>query len=642
MTLSDTAGTPPQVGVEQTFHPHSFLASPIQTDWSAIPDIGIENSIPIPPIAQPVIEVLEEAAINALEPEDVAGVSLKHDPQRRYKPYGTFEQAFYDRSKMMGICGAAGTGKSRGILEKIHLICEKYQGARILIVRQTRESLSEAAMMTYETQVLPEGHYLLNGALRSHRQKHSYATKSEIIWGGLDKPGKMMSTEYDIIFIQEALDVRREDIDMLKTRLRSGVLPYQQLIMDYNPGDPMHWIHQAVLAGEFTEYKTVHEDNPILWEEAPLEVQNTIKRLIEQNGALGRLGDIWPAVSPDGRRGRWTTRGAEYIEVLDSLTGARKLRLRYGIWATAEGAVYQDCWNKDVNLIKRFDIPVEWRRVWTIDFGFTSPFVLQMWAINPLGIMFLYREIYYTRRVVEDYARQALAECGYEFNPESGYKQIGTVIDVLPECVVCDVDREGRETFEQKTGIRCVTAYKSKKVGIDTGIQATQQRLKANSAGHARLYIMENVVVERDPELKKSGLPQCTVEEIDGYVWDTTGNQIKGERPLGKNDHGMDSMRYAVCYIDNIVGDMKASEVLMGAEEPYPGMVVSVPGFRENNERYPRRTEIDQDGIGVKRHDNGVLNGSSIGGRRRASGSSRLAEEYKAKTGRDRSERYGR
>ena len=643
MNVASAVGSPPQIGLESNFYPQDALATLLQQDWSEVPNVGMENPIPPSPFAQPILEVLEEQADNSSEPIGVSGVSLKHDPQRRYKPYGTFSEAFYDRSKMIGFAGPAGTGKSRGILEKLHLICEKYRGARILIVRQTRESLSEAAMMTYEMQVLPEGHYLLNGALRSHRQKHTYATTSEIIWGGLDKPGKMMSTEYDIIYIQEALDVSRADVDTLKTRLRSGTLPYQQLIMDYNPGDPMHWIHQAVLAGEFREYKTAHEDNPILWEEAPLDAQNTINRIIEQNGALGKLGEMWPATAPDGRRGRWTERGVDYIEILDSLTGARKLRLRYGIWATAEGAVYEDCWNRDINLIKRFDIPATWRRVWIIDFGFTSPFVLQMWAIDPFERMILYREIYYTRRVVEDHARQALAVCGYEFNPESGYKQISNIVDTLPECVVCDIDAEGRETFEQKTGIRCVTAYKSAKVGINTGIQATQQRMMAQDNGQARLYIMENSVIERDSALKDKGLPQCTVEEIDGYVWDTTGNQRKGEYPLGKNDHGMDCMRYGVCYIDNIVGDMKAADVVAGAEEPYPGMVVAVPGFRENNQRYERRVPSDDSVIRVRRHDDGaILNGSKIGGRKRQSGSSILSAEFEAKTGRSRSVNFGR
>jgi phage terminase large subunit len=640
MNITSAVGFPPNVN--NSVYSQSALASFLQQDWSKVPDVGVENPIPPPQYALPIVEVLEEEAENVEEAIKDVKFSLKHDPQRRYKPYGTFAEAFYDRSEIVGFAGPAGTGKSRGILEKLHLICEKYEGARILIVRATREALSEAALMTYENQVLPAGHYLLTGAARSHRQKYAYSTGSEIIVGGLDKLGKLMSTEYDIVFIQEALDIKREDMEMLKTRLRNGILPYQQLIMDYNPGDPMHWLHQAALAGEFVEYNTVHEDNPILWEEAPQEAQDAIKRLLEQNGALGKLGEMWPVNAPDGRRGRWTQQGVSYIAKLDGLTGARKLRLRYGIWATAEGAVYQDCWHRDINLIKPFEIPAAWRRIWIIDFGFTSPFVLHMLAVDPVGTMFTYREIYHTRRTVEAHAKQALAICGYEFRPESGYIKISNIVDTLPECVVCDVDAEGRETFEQKSGIRCVAAYKSSKVGIDVGIQATQQRLKANEQNQSRWYIFENAVIERDPLLKDGGLPQCTVEEIDGYVWDTTGNQRKGERPLDKNNHGMDAMRYGVCYVDNIVGDVKAGDVVMGAEEPYPGMVVAVPGFRENNQRYERRVPSDDAVIRVHRHDDGMtLHGSKIGGRR-ASNSSKLSQEYEAKTGRVKSGHFGR
>jgi predicted transcriptional regulator len=41
-----------------------------------------------------------------------------------------------------------------------------------------------------------------------------------------------------------------------------------------------------------------------------------------------------------------------------------------------------------------------------VDFGYTNPFVMQWWAEDPDGRLYLYREIYRTRRLVEDHAKR--------------------------------------------------------------------------------------------------------------------------------------------------------------------------------------------------------------------------------------------
>jgi hypothetical protein len=63
-------------------------------------------------------------------------------------------------------------------------------------------------------------------------------------------------------------------------------------------------------------------------------------------------------------------------------------------------------WDRAVHLIDRFDIPADWRRIRSIDFGYTNPFVCQWWAIDPDGRMYRYREIYRTRRLVSDHAAE--------------------------------------------------------------------------------------------------------------------------------------------------------------------------------------------------------------------------------------------
>src|SRR5579871_192987 len=200
------------------------------------------------------------------------------------------------RAKEVVLSGPAGTGKSRACLEKLHICAEKYAKMRGLIVRKTRESLTESALVTWEKKVVPAGHAALTAVRRNFRQGYQYPNGSEIVVGGMDKPSKVMSTEYDLIFVQEGIELAEGDWEALTTRLRNGKMPFQQLIGDTNPDSPTHWLKRRADAGQTVLLESRHEDNP--------------------------------TVTP------------EYLATLDALTGARRLRLRFGKWVQAEGQVY--------------------------------------------------------------------------------------------------------------------------------------------------------------------------------------------------------------------------------------------------------------------------------------------------------------
>lgn len=202
----------------------------------------------------------------------------------------------------------------------------------------------------------------------------------------------------------------------------------------------------------------------------------------------------------------------------------RHARLRRGVWAAADGAVY-DAWDPQQHVVEPFPIPAAWRRIRAIDFGYTNPFVCQWWAIDPDGRMFLYREIYRTRRLVQDHAK-------HMFELSRGERIDATVTDH---------DAEARATLEHY-GIDTTPARKA----IVPGIQAVAQRLRAADDGKPRLMLLRDALVEPDRELVDAHLPFCTAQEFDSYVWSKRGD----ERPLDQSDHGMDAMRYAVRFVD--------------------------------------------------------------------------------------------
>ena len=239
------------------------------------------------------------------------------EARRYYKSRGAALALWRNTNAEVIISGPAGTGKSRACLEKVHACCLRWPGTRALVVRKTRESLTESALVTFESCVVPANDPLLAGTQRRMRQSYRYANGSEIVVGGMDKPSKVMSTEYDLIYIQEAIELFEDDWESLTTRLRHGVMPFQQILGDTNPDAPTHWLRRRADAGRCVMLEIRHEDNPVMWDEA---------------------------------RGGWTDVGRAYIAKLDALTGARLDRLRYGRWVAAEGVVYDE-WDRRKHLI---------------------------------------------------------------------------------------------------------------------------------------------------------------------------------------------------------------------------------------------------------------------------------------------------
>lgn len=428
-----------------------------------------------------------------------------------YVPRGAAYSLFKSKTSQIVLSGPAGTGKSRACLEKLNLLNLLNPGARTLVVRKTLASLGSTGLVTWREKVVKEGleHGVLSffGGSAQEPAQYKYSNGSVLVVGGMDKATKIMSSEYDAIYVQEATELDENDWEMLDTRLRNGRISFQQLMADCNPDKPTHWLKQRADRNSTLMLHSEHRDNPVLF-------------------------------GPDGQP---TEFGQTYLEKLSKLSGVRKLRLCDGIWAAAEGLVYED-FDPNVHLVDRFPIPWDWPRCWTIDFGYTNPFVCQFWAEDPDGRFFRYREVYYSRRTVDRHC-ETIARLVME-NPvkSSDGSWQGKWLEPQPVDVICDHDAEGRAVLENCLGLSTRNAHKA----VTEGIQAVQGRLIAADDGKPRLYFMRDSLVERDPELADAKKPCCTEDEITGYIWEDKGK----ETPRKQDDHGLDCTRYRVAEME--------------------------------------------------------------------------------------------
>ena len=415
------------------------------------------------------------------------------------KLYGPAREFWKYKGAEAILSGPYETGKTYSWLTKLHALCVKYPNTQAVIFRQTYKSLLTTVVKTYENKVLPIKPDSKKSPIRklgkSRPEFYEYPNGSQLYVVGLDNPDKLLSGEFDFAGGAQLEEISLNAWEQILSRLtgRSGNTPYTQLMGDCNPGPPNHWILERESLKVFTQ---LHRHNPTLYD--------------QQTGEL-------------------TAQGERTMMILNSLTGIRHKRGVLGLWVGAEGVVYDE-FDHTRHAIDPFEIPDDWRRFRSIDFGYTNPFVCQWWAQDPDGRLYLYREIYMSQRTVRDHAE---------------------VIKRYPERIeftVADHDAEDRATLRQH-GIPTMAAKKD----ISPGIEAVQLRLREAGDGKPRLFIFKNAVVDIDTRLIDSKRPTSTLDEIGTYAYPEgiDGKPVK-EAPIKVDDHGVDAMRYAVMAVDGI------------------------------------------------------------------------------------------
>ena len=211
------------------------------------------------------------------------------------------------------LAGPAETGKTIACLWHLHNLARIWPGLQGAIVRKTYASMPGTVLETFEKKILPvppdnpESQIVAFGGKRPDR--YLYPNGSVIWVGGMDNPDRVLSSERDVIYVNQAEELSLEEWETLATRTtgRAGNMPNAFLMGDCNPAYSTHWIMRRAAAGTLQKIDSRHVDNPTLYDGAD-----------------------------------WTEQGKRTLSVLDGLTGARKQRLRFGLWIDeVEGALWE-------------------------------------------------------------------------------------------------------------------------------------------------------------------------------------------------------------------------------------------------------------------------------------------------------------
>jgi hypothetical protein len=233
-----------------------------------------------------------------------------------FRPRGGMKEIFsiYDREVLVE--GPAGTGKTRAILELLHLAC-KNRPIKTLVMRKTHRSLADSVIHTYQNKVLhPLDGVKFFGGNSVEPEAFQYPNGSRLILGGMDDPSKVLSTEYDKIYVNEATEIKEDEWVTLLNRLRNFKHPHMQAFADCNPTYGKHWLNRRAsprmengvyLPPLMRRVRTTHRDNPLFYDD----------------------------------EGNLTEEGEIYIHGLElSNHGSMRERFLLGNWVGVENAIY--------------------------------------------------------------------------------------------------------------------------------------------------------------------------------------------------------------------------------------------------------------------------------------------------------------
>lgn len=278
-------------------------------------------------------------------------------------------QFLLDKHKHIGYGGARGGGKSWSVRTKAKLLCVRYRGIKVLIVRRTYPQLEENHIVPLKEEIPKE-----IATYNEKNKKFTFKTKSSIKFEYCRNDADLenfQGKEYDVIFIDEATQFSEHQLKVIAACCR-GVNDFpKRIYYTCNPGGQGH----AYIKRIFIDKKYNTGENP--------EEYSFIQALVSENVALMQ-------------------KDPEYIQQLEALPPKLRKAWLEGSWDIFEGQFFEEFIDnpehyedgKWTHVIEPFEIPDDWNIIRGYDFGYAKPFSIGWWAVDYEGVLYRILEMY--------------------------------------------------------------------------------------------------------------------------------------------------------------------------------------------------------------------------------------------------------
>lgn len=274
-----------------------------------------------------------------------------------------------DNHRHCGYGGARGGGKSWAVRVKAVLLCCRWKGIKILIVRRTYKELLNNHIGPLKA-LLPK-----DVASYNKTEKVFTFVNGSTIWFGYcandSDLDQYQGAEYDVIFLDEATQLKEEWIKKINLAVRQPNGLPKRTYYTCNPGGVSH-----------NYIKRLFIDKKYEGAEIP-ENYSFTQALVTDNDALMKMQP-------------------EYKSELEALPPKLRKAWLEGSWDLFEGMFFEEF--KDdpehyedrqwTHVISPFEIPKEWKIYRSFDWGYSKPFSCGWWAIDYDGVAYRVLELY--------------------------------------------------------------------------------------------------------------------------------------------------------------------------------------------------------------------------------------------------------
>lgn len=197
--------------------------------------------------------------------------------------------------------------------------------------------------------------------------------RGKILFRNLDDPSKYRSSEFAIVAVDE-LTMNREGLfEKLKFRMRWPGIKKPRFIAATNPGEKGHaWVKKLWIDRDYDE-NTIKEADEFVF----IPAKATDNKYLED----------------------------DYYRTLDSLPEKMRKAVRDGSWDLFEGQFFNE-WDRRFNTCKPFKVPEFWQKFIWIDYGYSAPSAVYWAALDPIGRVYVYRELYVTEHTYYQLGRK--------------------------------------------------------------------------------------------------------------------------------------------------------------------------------------------------------------------------------------------
>lgn len=278
--------------------------------------------------------------------------------------------------------GAAGGGKSYAICWDALYRCLAYPGTHAYLFRRTYPELEQTLIQTMLS-IVPEE----LGRYRSSAHEMKLRNGSVLHFCYLADEGagllRYQGAEIHWLYFDELTHFTRPMYEYLRTRLRAnkrlGIVPCVRCAS--NPGGPGHGWVKDYFVDSTNIGKSVHT------REVTLDSGKVVKRTVQYIPATVKDN---PHIAMD------------YEIELQQKPPKLRDALLHGKWDAFSGQAFPEFVNDPehygdklwTHVIDPVEIPLWWPRYVSFDHGYTRPFSFGVWAVDPDGRAYRYKELY--------------------------------------------------------------------------------------------------------------------------------------------------------------------------------------------------------------------------------------------------------